>query len=836
MPRPALQLVVALFGWLVAIPGDLSGQDSRKTSAPGDSRLPPGAIHRFGNRQLRHPEPILWTTVSADGKYLATAGESTVIVWDLKSLAAKCVLTDQPVNDPREGAGGAPTFLADSNSLLVPVRHERPRGGTDTRADYARVFDLATGKIRFALQTEPGMDTAVWPAAGGKELAVVQEQSIIFFSTTDGKELRRSSLETRIGDPSITTYAADRLALWPSNRSALLVIDTVTKKELYAAPATNGVAHVAFSPDGKILIHEAEGKVSVHDVEARKAIFSFDQPASRQFVPLLVSADRTRLYLGGRRGEILCWDLTTGRQRPNVGRHGTSDVTGLALSPDGSILYSVGEDCMARRWDLKAGKEIPLPDGYVGQSAIALTPDGKQLIIADHAGRIDFWDLRTGRLAKQLQAPGREAINALKVSPDGRWLACGRMVPQVQLWDLRTGKVERVFSVFEQSGDDDVVQRLAFSPDSRVLFVGINGIGPTACEIPSGKRIWNYNGGGYNLAADPGGMWIATGKNGSPTVVTILDATTGAALRSMALDTDLGEDRERNDITTVDRGFTPDGSRLVTFHEDGTIRVWNPATGREVNRLKSATDGQWRPGGLAVSADGKWVAVRENRPTRRMLVWELASGRQVFSITGHDSLVRDLAFTRDGRGLIGNADLAPVLWALEPKELPSVDGPADAMWETLASDEADKVYRLQWALARSPKSAVKLFADKIQPDQMVIDRGQFDKWLAGLNSPQFRTREATEKKIAQTGFRVPVEWLVRARSAAQSEEVRVRLERLLLQRERPGPDDWRLLRAVQVLELAGTYEAKQVLKTWTDAPDGCLLAIEAKGALERLAR
>jgi WD40 repeat protein len=834
MPRPAFQSMVAILGWLVANAGDLCAQELPKGTAPTDERLPAGAIHRFGNRQLRHPEPILWTAVSPDGKYLATAGENSVIVWDLKTLVPKCVLTDQSVNDPREG-GGPLAFLADSNSLVVPVQHERRRP-TETRPDYVRVFDIDSGKLRFALQTEPGLDTAVWPAAGGKELAVLRDQSLSFVSARDGKELRRAPLDTRIGDWSTLAFAADRLAVWNPNRSALLVLDVVTKKELYAATAPNGVSHAVLSPDGKVLVHETGGKVSVHDVEAKKSLFSFDHPSGRGFVPLLVSADRSRLYLGSRRGEIACWDLTTGERRPDVGRHGSKELTGLALSPDGLTLYSVSEDCMVRRWDLKAGKEIPLPDGYVGQTAIARTPDGKHLVIADHAGRIDLWDLATGQLAKQLQASGGEPINALTVSPDGRWLACGRMIPQVQLWDLRTGKVERVFPVFDQSADDDVVQRLAFSSDGRVLFVGINGIGPTACEIPSGKRLWNYNGGGYNLAADPGGRFIATGKNGRPTVITVLDAPTGTALRSMALDSYLGEDERRSDITTVDRAFTPDGSRLVTFHEDGSIRVWNPATGREVARLKSATDGEWRPGGLAVSADGKWVAVRENRPTRRMLVWELASGKQVFAITGHDSLVRDLAFTRDARGLIGNADLAPVLWSLEPKDLPGVIGSADAMWETLASEEADKAYRLQWALARNPKSAVKLFSDKVQPNEMVIDRGLFDKWVANLNSPQFRMREATEKKIGQTGFRVPVEWLVTAQSVAPSEEVRVRLERLLLQREQPGPEEWRLLRAVQTLELAGTDEAKQLLRAWTAAPEGSLLAIDAKGALARLAK
>jgi hypothetical protein len=216
-----------------------------------------------------------------------------------------------------------------------------------------------------------------------------------------------------------------------------------------------------------------------------------------------------------------------------------------------------------------------------------------------------------------------------------------------------------------------------------------------------------------------------------------------------------------------------------------------------------------------------------------MQVWELASGKQAFAITGHDSLVRDLAFTRDGRGLVGNADLAPVLWSLEPKDLPDIDGSADAMWATLTSDDAAKAYRLQWALARNPKSAVELFRGKIKLDEMVLDRGQFDRWVTDLNSPQFRTREATEKRIGQTGFRVPIEWLVSARAAAQSEEVRVRLDRLLLRRERPGPEEWRLSRAVQTLEISGADEARALLTSWA-ALEGSTLGADAKAALARL--
>src|SRR5262245_25254539 len=42
--------------------------------------LPPGAVHRFGNLQLRHPDGIMGVVVSPDGKSLATRGSEAVVV------------------------------------------------------------------------------------------------------------------------------------------------------------------------------------------------------------------------------------------------------------------------------------------------------------------------------------------------------------------------------------------------------------------------------------------------------------------------------------------------------------------------------------------------------------------------------------------------------------------------------------------------------------------------------------------------------------------------------------------------------------------------------------
>jgi hypothetical protein len=80
---------------------------------------------------------------------------------------------------------------------------------------------------------------------------------------------------------------------------------------------------------------------------------------------------------------------------------------------------------------------------------------------------------------------------------------------------------------------------------------------------------------------------------------------------------------------------------------------------------------------LAVSADGKSVGV--GREDRGWAIWELATGKQAYSVVGHDSVVTQLVFTRDSKGIVTNADLAPVLWTLVPKDLPAVDGSAETL-------------------------------------------------------------------------------------------------------------------------------------------------------------
>jgi hypothetical protein len=226
------------------------------------------------------------------------------------------------------------------------------------------------------------------------------------------------------------------------------------------------------------------------------------------------------------------------------------------------------------------------------------------------------------------------------------------------------------------------------------------------------------------------------------------------------------------------------------------------------------------------------VAVRD---TLGVQVWELASGRKAYTITGLGASPRNLAFTRDGRGVIASTGAAPILWALKPKDLPRTDGPADALWEALGSEDAVAAYRLVWALSADPKTAVATFRAHVRPKELALDREKFDHLVTGLDSAEYGARERAERTLTKAGFTVPGPWLRQALAGAKSEEVRARLERVLSARETPSPARWRLERAVQVLEMAGTEEATALLKEWAAGPAGGFLTEVAAGAAGRRA-
>lgn len=242
-------------------------------------------------------------------------------------------------------------------------------------------------------------------------------------------------------DESGLAYLWARGDTWQTAEATALPRPQVeeTSKRSRSNKSTMGFDHLAFSPDGKMLVadYRAGRTLRVLRVEGLEPIAELEPEGacnSLSFFP---------------RGNLL--------------------VAGEAMDPrrkGGSEIQF---------WDMaKFTKQSSLSMERPGPVVAALSPDGKYLAAAvsrsgDYVVEIRVWELSTRR--SMMLACDRMLMPFMAFSPDSRLLAVGmKLAPaQVVLWDVASGKPTRTLK--HPSGD--WVWSVAFSKDGSLLATGI---------------------------------------------------------------------------------------------------------------------------------------------------------------------------------------------------------------------------------------------------------------------------------------------------------------------------------------------------------------------------
>jgi WD40 repeat protein len=358
--------------------------------------------------------------------------------------------------------------------------------------------------------------------------------------------------------------------------------------------------------------------------------------------------------------------------------------------------------------------------------AVAMTPEGQQLVVGQGTSAVTVWDIvalpdvgaSTAGLLSSAHAPGallavcalyrgranalsgreflnlkghNSAIRSVAVSPDGQRLATASDDGTGRVWDLASSRATRTLPAHT-----NVVSSVAVTRDGKRIVTGSYDGTARVWDIASGQeplRLEGHAGEIAQVVATPdekriiavdadGKVWVWDAVSGrrllnfqahpgpiycvavTPNGQRVVTVTSCGSSKVW----DIASGAERLELN-ADGGVvttvavTPDGRRIVTGGNDRTARLWDAVSGRELSMLPAGTF--WS---VAVTPDSRRVILGLVNGTAT--VWDIAgfsaksaTPRELFSLQGHNDWIQSIAVTPDGQRIItGSQDRTVRVW------------------------------------------------------------------------------------------------------------------------------------------------------------------------------
>ncbi len=551
---------------------------------------------RLGKVVRRIPGPFKLAGFSRDGRFVITGDvRGSVLLWDAASRRAT----------PRHLRGlAAPVQRIDDTADGVLVAASGADGAV-------RVWERSTGAVRLA---------AGHPAAAR-----------VFFNI-DGHRL--------------LTDANDGQRIW----------NTVNGSLIYARQGIGAAqGRTDISSGGQLLATNNDGRLAVLDARNGAELFTLDGHQGG-VQALDFSEDDRELATGGSDGQVVIWRLPA-REDARLDHEVDPQRWSLARRPpgvaakynhSGTLIATGAGDGRLKLWD---GGDYHLIRSIeadaLSVNVLAFSADDARIATGGESGGVKIWEVASGRLLRSLDCDGKRVLT-LAFGGDDRTIAAAVIGGTTRIWDSDSGDQRALFD-----RDNAEATAGAYSPDGRLFAIGIRGA-VRLWDIAGRRFLWSTTLADVagNASDDVGP--VAFNADGSTLLAAnvqqsafLLRADNGRILKQIA-DPSLGAIYSLRFNGRGDRGILCGETRSVTLWRfaDGSLLTLRGHTG-PVHSAEMSPDNRFV---LSSSLDG----------TER--IWDAATGAEIDTVSMHAERMPDVPFSASqfsadgGKVLSGSID------------------------------------------------------------------------------------------------------------------------------------------------------------------------------------
>lgn len=778
----------------LALPIVATAQEPKAALDRFGDPLPANAIARLGTVRFRDAS-ISHVKFSPDGTMLATYGHrGTVSLWDAKSGRLMREID----------VGAHALFTANGKHVVCQS------------AETIRFHDVSTGKLERSFKTPPSYGMAV--SSNGKQLATKGNDKQFHVFDADTGEVLATKQSAGTVDRLEFSSDGKSLAIWNTYQFELW--DTEKWQMVHAVRGYHRSGKYTRDPNLALFVNDKH-VMTLWDIRAKKAVHEFKQ--DHFFYGIDIHPTEPIAVSGSPYGFFAVWDLKSGKQLRKC-QTNMFYVWEPAFSGDGKRL-AVCSNGGVEVWDTATWKPMlrfDVPDA--SPHAIGFLEDGKEIVsLHEYSGRthLSRWDSST---TKEVSRTPVKPMHWKRLSANAKWLAGHLDSPQpeevdprlegrpgsIAVWELETGKVHWQWELPKTMRD------MTISSENDRLVVLHSRDTFTLFDLATGKMLKTFEVGKSqkpqrpesklpshtsNLVLSPHAEWLAgaSGRSSFENSIVIWNTASG-----------------KREFEFAPHGGT--GTRLLLFSPadrslacavKATVEIWEPYSS-DVRRKLEMRSGLATA--MAYSPDGRQFATGHFQGD--VHIWDLATEKEIAHFKGHRGRIAYLKYSHDGKSLASaSADTSILIW--KSPELPKRNMPTEkeleSHWESFTSLNARTAYSAMLAFRDHPDRFAPFFEKRLG-EHAIAKLRDVPKWIADLDSADFKVREHAFKKLQDMGPPVRPQ-LKAALEKPLSLEARRRYEQLLelLNPIEIDPDAVLVQRIHELAQMVNTPEVKRLL-------------------------